>query len=226
MSILDDFLKFFYPDLCVVCGQILNRHEKVLCLPCLFKIPRTGFCHDSLNPVSQLFWGRVRIENAASFFYYNKGSAYQSIIHKLKYNGRKDIGIEMGRIYASELGNTVFKGADFIVPVPLHPSRLRERGYNQSEMIAKGLSDGLKIPLKLDLLCRTESTSTQTRKSRFERFRNIDGKFLAMKDRGAEGKHIVLTDDVVTTGSTLESCASALLELPGTKVSILTLATA
>ena len=226
MQLTDDFLQFFFPDLCVACKQILNRQEKVLCTHCLYHMPRTEFHKDPENPVSQLFWGRVKIEHAGSFFYFNKGSAYQPLIHKLKYGGRSDIGIEMGKAFGAELRKSPFAIADMIIPVPLHPKKLKIRGYNQSEMIAKGLSMSLKLPVSNEILIRSESTDTQTRKSRFERFRNVEGKFLVASEELLEGKHVILADDVVTTGSTLESCAIAILGAKNTKVSILTLAVA
>jgi len=226
MQLKDDFLQFFFPDLCVACGQILNRQEKVLCAHCMFHIPRTEFHNDPENPVSQLFWGRVKIEHAGSFFYFNKGSSYQPLIHKLKYSGRSDIGIEMGKLFGSELRRSVFAMADLIIPVPLHPTKLKKRGYNQSEMIARGIAQSLVLPVNTHSLLRVESTETQTRKSRFDRFINVEGKFSIEKTSELEGKHIILTDDVVTTGSTLEACAIALLCIDGTKVSILTLAVA
>ncbi len=226
MQLADDFMQFFFPDLCLACGQILNRQEKVLCTACFYHLPRTDFHKDPENPVSQLFWGRVKIEYAGSFFYFNKGSAYQPLIHKLKYHGRKDIGIEMGKAFGAELRKSVFAQADLIIPVPLHPEKLKIRGYNQSEMIAIGLSRSLKLPVSTSYLMRSESTETQTRKSRFDRFRNVEGKFVVNeKELGGE-KHIILADDVVTTGSTLEACAVALLAAKGTRVSILTLAVA
>jgi ComF family protein len=226
MQITDDFLQFFFPDLCVACGQILNKQEKVLCAQCLYHIPRTDFHKDPENQVSQLFWGRVKIEYAAAFFYFNKGSAYQPLIHKLKYGGRRDIGTEMGKLFGSELRNSVFAEADVIIPVPLHPKKIKIRGYNQSEMIANGLSRSLNLPVNTNSLIRSESTETQTRKSRFDRFINVEGKFIISNSQDLEGKHIIIADDVVTTGSTLEACAIAVLEIRGTKVSILTLAVA
>ncbi len=226
MQLADDFLQFFFPELCVACGQILNRQEKVLCTQCFFHIPRTNFHKDAENPVSQLFWGRVKIEHAGSFFYFNKGSAYQPLIHKLKYSGRSDIGIEMGKAFGSELRKSVFALTDLIIPVPLHPKKLKARGYNQSEMIARGLSMTMNLPINTQALIRTESTGTQTRKSRFDRFSNVEGKFVVKETVELAGKHIIIADDVVTTGSTLEACATAILAVRGTRVSILTLAVA
>ncbi len=226
MQLKDDFLQFFFPELCLACGQVLNKQERVLCTYCTIHIPRTEFHKDQENPVAQLFWGRVKIENAGAFFYFNKGSAYQPLIHKLKYKGRADIGEELGKIYGSELRKSSFAFTDLIIPVPLHPRKLKTRGYNQSEMIAKGLSAALNLPVNTVSLLRLESTQTQTRKSRFERFLNVEGKFQLYMPEKLEGKHIILVDDVVTTGSTLEACANNILTIPGTRISVLTLAVA
>jgi len=226
MQFVNDLIQFFYPDLCIACNQILTKQEKVICTQCSYHLPRTEFHKDPDNPVSQLFWGRVKIEYASAFFYFSKGSVYQPVIHKLKYNSRADIGLEMGKMYGAELRRTPFSQTDLIIPVPLHPKKMKIRGYNQSEMIARGLSATLNVPVNTTSLIRGEATQTQTRKSRFDRFRNVEGKFLVTNAAELEGKHIILADDVVTTGSTLEACAIALLQSEGTKVSILTLAVA
>ena len=226
MQFVNDLLQFFYPDLCIACNQILTKQERVICAQCGYHLPRTEFHKDPDNPVSQLFWGRVKIEYASAFFYFSKGSVYQPVIHKLKYNSRADIGLEMGKMYGAELRRTPFSQTDLIIPVPLHPKKMKIRGYNQSEMIARGLSATLNVPVNTTSLIRGEATQTQTRKSRFDRFRNVEGKFLVTNAAELEGKHIILADDVVTTGSTLEACAIALLQSEGTKVSILTLAVA
>jgi len=224
MEILKDLLQFFFPELCVACGQLLTSKEKVLCTSCFYHIPRTDFHKFSDNPVSQLFWGRVKIEYATSWFYYFKGSAYQSLVHKLKYNGRRDIGLEMGKAFASEILSTAISDVDFLIPVPLHPRKLSKRGYNQSEIIATGISIIFNRKVLTDILIRTSFTDSQTRKSRFDRFINMEGKFVIKEMSMVEHKHILLIDDVVTTGSTIESCAQALLEVPGIRVSVATLA--
>ena len=223
MEILKDLLQFFFPELCVACGQLLTSKEKVLCTSCFYHIPRTDFHKFSDNPVSQLFWGRAKIESATSWFYYFKGSAYQSLIHKLKYNGRKDIGIEMGKAFASEILSSSISDVDFLIPVPLHPRKLSKRGYNQSEMIASGISIIFDKKVLTNVLIRTSFTDTQTRKSRFDRFINMEGKFVVRDKSPIIHKHLLLIDDVVTTGSTIESCVQALLEVQGVKVSVATL---
>jgi len=226
MEILKDLFQFFFPELCVACGQLLTSKEKILCTSCFYHIPRTDFHKFTDNPVSQLFWGRIRIESATSWFYYFKGSAYQSLIHKLKYNGRKDIGIEMGKAFASEILSSPFSKVDILIPVPLHPGKLSDRGYNQSEVIAAGIACIFNKIILTDVLIRSTFTETQTRKSRFERFKNMEGKFIVNDKLKILHKHVLLVDDVVTTGSTIESCAQVLLEVPGVRVSVATLAVA
>jgi len=226
MELFKDFLQFFFPELCVACRELLTSKEKILCTSCFYHLPRTDFHRFSDNPVSQLFWGRVKIETCTAWFYYFKGSSYQSIIHKLKYNGRKDIGIEMGKAFASEIFNSPVSEVDFLIPVPLHPRKLYVRGYNQSEMIASGMSLILNKRMLTDVLVRTSYTDTQTRKSRFDRFKNMEGKFEVRNNLPVRYKHILLIDDVITTGSTIESCAQALLEIQGVRISVASLAVA
>jgi len=226
MGLFNDLLQFFFPELCVACQQLLTAKEKILCSSCYYHLPRTDFHKFSDNPVSQLFWGRVQIENSTAWFYYNKGSAYQSIIHKLKYNGRKDIGIEMGKAFASEILTSPVIEVDYLIPVPLYPKKLSLRGYNQSEMIALGMALILNKEVLNNVLIRTSYTETQTRKSRFERYKNIEGKFKVRNEVIIQDKNILLIDDVITTGSTIEACAQALMEIKGVKVSVASLAVA
>lgn len=226
MKILKEVLNFFFPFQCEVCGRLLGEQEKIICLYCFLELPRTNFHNSPENVVSQLFWGRVNISHSASWFYFTKGSPYQKLIHKLKYKGRKDIGFELGKVYGHELKGSPFVKADIIIPVPLHPSRLKKRGYNQSEFIGMGLAETLAIPIKADNLIRENSTESQTRKNRFERFLNMEGKFKVKDVNQVLGKSILLVDDVVTTGSTLEACATILLEAGCLEVNVLTLAVA
>ena len=226
MKILKEILNFFFPFQCEVCGRLLGEQEKIMCLYCFLELPRTNFHQSPENPVSQLFWGRVNISHSTSWFYFTKGSPYQKLMHKLKYKGRKDIGYELGKVYGYELKSSPFAMADIIIPVPLHPSRLKKRGYNQSEYIGKGLAETLGIPLQTGTLIRENSTESQTRKNRFERFLNMEGKFKVPYAEQITGKNILLVDDVVTTGSTLEACATVLLEEGCSEVYVLTLAVA
>ena len=224
MSLFGDFFNLLLPDLCAACDTILVRNEKVICLKCQYDLPRTRFNSYTDNPVIRLFWGRVPIENACSFFRYQGGSRFQALIHDLKYRDRKDIGRELGRLMGNDLNNSAFSGSDMILPVPLHRIKHLERGYNQCDPICEGLSSSLGIPYYSDLLERPLSSATQTNKSRYGRWANVEGIFRVRDPGRLFEKHVLLIDDVVTTGSTLEACSQAVLEIEGARVSIATLA--
>lgn len=226
-SALKSFTELFFPRLCVVCGDKLIEQEHWICLHCIHHVPRTNFHLDRENRVSQLFYGRVQIEYATSFFYFSKGSQYQSLLHNLKYKGMKELGAEIGKHFGIDLMQSKdFSTIDVICPVPLHPSKEKKRGYNQSWWIASGISGQMQKELSADNLRRVTATETQTRKSRFERWQNVKGIFELSNPEAFSGKHILLVDDVVTTGSTLEACAQTILSQTNAKVSIATLATA
>lgn len=225
-STLTNFLNLFYPDLCVVCGEHLLYQEEYICTSCLYNLPKTKFHLDKNNPVAELFWGRTKIENASAFYYYVKGSKYQKMIHKFKYHGIKEIGFVLGKALGNEIKNSDFSDIDIIIPVPLHPKKLRKRGYNQSDWIAMGLGETMNKIVDCKNLYRNIHTSTQTNKSRFERWKNVENIFKLRQKNQLINKHILLVDDVITTGSTLEACANAILEVENTKVSVATLAIA
>ena len=222
---ISDLIDLFFPKLCITCGERLISQENYLCMNCWHDLSVTNFHKNQNNKVAQLFWGRVKIENATSFFGYKKGSRYRELIHYIKYKGLKELGFETGRRFGLILAQTPeFSSIDIVVPVPLHKRKLKKRGFNQSDWIATGIAEALKKPVSTDNLFRRVFTSTQTKKNRFERFRNVEGIFAINNSVQFEEKHILLIDDVVTTGSTLEACAVELLKLRNTKVSIATLA--
>ena len=223
--ILNDLLELFYPSLCITCGERLISQEKFICMKCWLDLPVSRYHLNPDNKVSQLFWGRVRVENATSYFIYRKGSRYQKLIHSIKYRGLKELGLETGRRFGEMLtGSDHFKSVELIVPVPLHRKKEKKRGFNQSEWIARGIAERLHKPLNCGNLQRMVNTATQTRKDRFGRWQNVQGMF-RVKDPGEfKNKHILLVDDVVTTGSTLEACAYEILKIPSTRISISTLA--
>ena len=223
---LEGLLELFYPPLCVAFGRRLVTGERYLCLHCLEDLPRTRFHRDPENNVAQMFWGRVAVEHATAWLFFRKGSRYQRLVHYLKYKGMKEIGDEMGRLFGSELKGTPFEGAEWVVPLPLHPRRERRRGYNQSEWIARGMASVLGIPLSAGNLVRSRFTSTQTRKNRFERWQNVEGIFTVLHPEMFAGRHLLVVDDVVTTGATLEAAAGTLLAAGASKVSVATLACA
>jgi ComF family protein len=223
--ILTDFVRLFYPNLCMVCHNDLAEGESVICTSCLYHIPRTRYWFDAENPVAKIFWGRVFVQNACSFFFFAKGSRYRKLLHHLKYNGKREVGFVLGKEFGYELKKVdSFNGIDLIVPVPLHPRRFKQRGYNQAEEIAKGLQESMGIPISTKTLVRSGYTETQTRKTRTERVKNVSKAFRLDDPLAFKGKHILIVDDIVTTGATLEECAAIVLEAEDAKVSIVTLA--
>jgi ComF family protein len=223
-SYFQGFASLIFPRYCAACGHALYMNENILCLRCYAGLPRTGFHHDPENEVAQMFWGRIPAEYATAFMYFAKGSRYQQILHELKYNGQKQIGIAMGHMFGNEIKNTPFSGADLIIPVPLHPVKLKTRGYNQSELIAQGISEILHLPLETTLVSRVIDTRSQTHKSRYERWENVRHIFHCKNPEALKNKHVILVDDVITTGATLEACASCMVPVEGIKISLLSLA--
>jgi len=221
----DDVISLLFPRLCYACGNHLLRSENLICTECYILIPRTNFHEDNNNPVAQLFWGRCLIEKAAAFSYYNKGSRIRNLIHNLKYKGVQEVGYEMGRIYGLSLKDSGFTGdIDVIIPVPLHPSKKRARGFNQSELISSGISDASMLPVDVSSLARISVSATQTKRSRYDRWTNVEGIFRVTDPGAIAGKHILLVDDVITTGSTVESCTNELRGIEGVRVSVVSLA--
>ncbi len=212
MQWLLDLLLFFFPVNCLVCSKRLASPAGVLCLRCEYKMPKTGYRDHHDNPVNMIFWGRVRVEMGTSLLRFEKGSAYQTLLHDLKYRGNRKTGLFLGRQLGQELNQTRFSNCDVLVPVPLHQKRLRERGYNQSEIIARGVSEIMKIPVETSLLRRTRHNRSQTSMGRYERFQNVSDNFQLVRiPPNMDGKRILLIDDVVTTGATLEACCQILL---------------
>jgi len=226
-NIIDSLLYLLYPQLCLTCGNSLVEGETVICGHCENSLPRTRFHDDSDNLVSQLFWGRVDLLAATSFLFFRRKGIVQQLMHQFKYKGEKEVGQYLGKLFAQELLDTKsFAETDCIVPVPLHPDKQKKRGYNQSEEIAKGMSAAMNVPLKTDLIERAVFTSSQTKKSRFNRWENVSSVFVIPNPEKVDFKNILIVDDVVTTGATLEACAQKFIEDTQSKVSIATLAVA
>ena len=222
---LHDFFSLFYPNLCASCGQPLGKGESVICTFCNHYLPKTNFHLERNNVIEKHFWGRAEIFRASSQFYFQKGSRIQHLIHQLKYKGKTEIGVKLGTMYGNELRmSSDYDNLNVILPVPLHKSKELQRGYNQVDLFCKGLSHSMQIPWLKTILLRTRATETQTHKTRFERWQNVGTVFQITKPSVLEGKHVLITDDVITTGSTLEACANSILNIPGTTVSIATIA--
>ncbi|WP_455584076.1 ComF family protein [Bacteroides sp.] len=223
----DSFLSLFFPRCCLICGMTLAKGEECLCTRCNMDLPRTDYHAVKDNPVEQLFWGKVSLERATSYFFYRRGGDARHILHQLKYGGQKEIGEIMGRYMATELlSSGFFREIDLIVPVPLHKKKQKLRGYNQSEWIARGVSAVTAIPVEVTGVVREKNTDTQTRKSVFERWENVDGIFRLHSPERFVGKHILIVDDVLTTGATVVACASSFEKVGNIRISVLTLAVA
>lgn len=216
------------PRTCPVCGNALHADEQYICRACLVALPRTHLEEVEFNVMEQLFAGKVPIERATGYFYYQKTSPYAQILFDIKYHNRPQMGQWLTSRAAQELrASGFFDGIGAIVPVPLHPSKLAERGYNQSDYLARGLAEALGVPV-VQALKSTRAHGSQTRRGATDRWLNVQHTY-TLNDKKAhtlENTPLLLVDDVVTTGATLESCARALLTIPGTTVSLFTLATA
>lgn len=222
-----DFLDIFYPNLCLICNESLLRGETLICLHCLHGIPKTNYHLQIDNTVEKRFWGKVPIHRGTSFFFFQKGSPFQKLLHELKYRGNKEIGFVAAAFAAADLLDSPdFCSVDVLIPVPLHPRKYAKRGYNQSEWIAKGLAAVLNKPIDTRHLRRIRENTTQTKKSVFDRYKNTEGIFQLTDTEVFDGKHVLLIDDVLTTGSTLEACMTALMETKTIRISIFTLALA
>lgn len=221
-----DFINLIFPQLCCACGEVLIKNESFICTSCVINLPKTNYHLEKDNPLNKIFWGRTSINMVASYYFFNKGNKVQNLLHNLKYNKAKELGEKIGILYGYEIASSdYFKNIDFIVPVPLHPQKLKKRGYNQSASFAYGLSNSLKIPVREELLTRVINTETQTKKSRFNRWENVSSVFTSPANIDISGKHILLVDDVLTTGATIESCAQNLIA-KNAIVSVVTIACA
>lgn len=213
------------PRLCVVCGRRLAPTERSLCSVCVLHLPRTTYQFTPEdNLMARLFWGQVPIERSAALMFYEPHSEMAQMVYRLKYDNRPDIGEDLGRLMASEMQMArFFDDIDFLLPVPLSPKRLRQRGYNQSEMLTVGISDITKIPVVTNVLKRRFFRQSQTTLSRQDRQENVTDMFCLSKADVLQDKHVLLVDDICTTGATLTACANVLKEIPSVRISILTL---
>jgi ComF family protein len=222
---LADFVSLLFPELCAACRESLMANEHLICTACRYNLPFTNFHLHPDNIVARQFWGKMPLEAAYAMCYFTKGGSIQNLMHQFKYKGMQQIGNLLGNIAGSQLiNNLIFADVDIIIPVPLHKKRMRQRGYNQSACFAEGLAPLLNATVEIDNLIRTTATETQTHKSRFARFENMREVFAIKHPERLIDKRVLLVDDIVTTGSTLEACGSHLLKVPGLKLSIATIA--
>lgn len=212
MNIFQDFVALFYPRCCFACCEPLVKGEELMCSGCLSELPRTAYHRWLDNPVKGRLAGRIPLRFAFAFLKFRKDGIVQNLLHELKYNNRPEIGTRIGNLYGKDLLDSGFgESFDLIVPVPLHHSRLRKRGYNQSAKFAEGLSEAMNVPWEESISMRLRSTSTQTKKGRASRWQNVSAAFSSASSEKISGKRILLVDDVITTGATLEACGQHLI---------------
>ncbi|MDW8287483.1 MAG: phosphoribosyltransferase family protein, partial [Flammeovirgaceae bacterium] len=222
---LDDFVSLFYPKSCFVCQRSLNTQEKLICLHCQAKLPCCNYHLDSTNPIVKKFWGRLPIEFASAFLKFSKGNATQQLLHALKYEGEEEIGDWLGKMYGTILAKCAFISRfDAVIPVPLHPQKEKIRGYNQCNGFARQLALALKAEALLNTVKRTVFTVSQTKQSRLGRFANVSNIFQVAEPLKLQGKHVLLVDDVITTGATVEACGNVVLQNGAKKLSVVAIA--
>lgn len=223
-DIKESLLHFLFPHVCESCGTDVLEPDHFLCLKCLSDLPKTEFQFYPNNPVEKIFWGRLPVASAAALCYFTKGSAMQHLMHQLKYKGNKDIGLYLGRLMGQALAaSNRFRYVDALIPLPLFPAKEKTRGYNQAALLCEGASEAMNKPVWKDVVARTTHTESQTKKNRTERWLNMEGRFELVQPQKLAGKHVLLIDDVVTTGATLESCGTALLQAENAQLSLATL---
>jgi ComF family protein len=227
LKFLNHLINLFYPRVCAACGNLLMSKEETVCLSCRYLLPKTLYEKNADNPLAQMFYGQINFHAVTAEFFFSKTGKVQHLLHQLKYEGNQDAGFFLGQ----QLGESIkeaelFQEIDYIIPIPLHPKKEHIRGYNQSHVIAQGVEDVTEIPIMKDCLYRKVFTSTQTKKSREERWDNVKDIFDIKNGERLKGQHILLIDDVLTTGATLMAAGKTLSQIPDIKISVATAACA
>jgi ComF family protein len=210
ISYIKAFSRLFYPVTCASCGEALVDRESHICTVCQLSLPSTGYHNNAVNPMDDLLKLRLRVDFISAFLYYDKGLSTQNMLRSIKYKGNKLLAMHLGELYGYEIKDSFDHYPDLIIPVPLHKRKQRERGYNQSEYWANGLTKILNSPTDTHSLIRMKYTTTQTKKSRTERIKNVEDAFMITNPEFLKGKSVLLVDDVITTGATLEACGQKL----------------
>lgn len=224
-SVLQDISHLFFPEFCSSCHNALVKGEPVICTVCLNNLPRTGYAMNDKNAVAEKFWGKFPIQSAYALFSFDKGGKVQRLMHAFKYRGNKEIGYLCGELCGLDIKKFMISDSiDVIIPVPLHASKERMRGFNQSATLAEGIAKILKKPALLNTLLRSVPTDTQTKKQRYSRYENMKDVFTIKHKTELYNKHILLVDDVITTGSTISSCAEVLIQQTNSRVSVASMA--
>jgi ComF family protein len=223
-EIKDSLLHLAFPHVCEGCGTDNLQPEHLLCLRCSSSLPSTNFHLHPNNPIEKIFLGRIEVSQAMAQYYFTKESLMQHLMHQFKYKANKDIGVYLGKLMGWAIAESNrFSNLDALVPLPLHKSKEHKRGYNQATVLCEGISSFINKPVLEDVVSRPEQTETQTKKGRIQRWQNMEEKFEMVNTSAIENKHVLLVDDVVTTGATLEACGHELLKAKNVQLSIATL---
>ena len=224
---MKNLLNLFFPKVCVACNNVLSDNEVVLCTSCRHHLPVTNFHFDNAEDVKKVLYGRVKLENASALLHFSKKGIVQQILHNLKYRGHEDIGAFFGEWFGAELATLDhYKNIDVVLPVPLYKSKLRKRGYNQVTKFGEAIAKALNADYNDAVLIKTKSTKTQVFKGRLKRWNDDGALFDISENKSLVGKHILLVDDIITTGATVEACATVLLKIDNIKLSLATMAIA
>ena len=222
-NIKEALLHLAFPHVCAGCGNDVLPQHHLLCLSCLDSLPQTHFQLHAANPITKIFTGRLPLQHATAQYYFTKESLLQHLLHQAKYKSYRELCLYLGNLMGQQLAESNWiDSIDALVPLPLFAEREKRRGYNQSHLLCTGMAEVINKPVLKNAVIRSTATESQTRKNRVERWQNMEGRF-TLTDNQLEGKHVLLVDDVVTTGATLEACGRALLQVPGATLSIATL---
>lgn len=219
-EIRDSILHLLFPHICAGCGTDNLSNKNILCLHCMASLPETHFEYFPGNPIEKKFNGRIHVHAATAQYFFSRESVLQRLVHKFKYDGNKEIGFQLGRLMGSSLKKSGRFSVNALIPLPLFAAREKKRGYNQSLILCEGIAEEFQLPILQHIITRPDHTETQTHKGRIERWKNIEGKFSLIDPSSISGKHLLLVDDVVTTGATLESCGAELLKARDINLSI------
>ncbi len=222
---LNPLLNLLFPKQCFACKQTISGKVNYICVKCRNELSNASLLLNKKNPIKQILSSGTQFQQSISYLKFEQNGKIQNILHALKYQGIKELGVVLGELSAQDIRNSnFFDSIDLIMPVPIHSKKKRKRGYNQSEYIAKGISSIPGIPSDSKCLIKLHNTKSQTKKSRYDRFKNVSGSFQLQNSQQLIGKHLLLVDDVITTGATIEACSKVFSELEEVQLSLLTIA--
>ena len=219
-EIKDSFVHLLFPHICSGCGSDILNKQSTLCIRCMEAMPETNFELHPDNPVEKKFWGRLAIQQATAQYYFTRESLMQHLMHQFKYKKNRELGLQLGQMMGESIKKSGRFAVDALVPLPLFPAKEKIRGYNQATILCEGMAESLHVPVLNGVVIRSKHTETQTKKGRIERWQNMEGKFILIKPEVVSNKHLLLVDDVVTTGATLEACGAELLKAENVRLSI------